>query len=176
MRLVSKNNPILYTVCKRSFTIDKKQIDKMFDLMYRRGGLGLAAPQVGIDAALFVTSWGEVFINPKVEHQGGSIILGEGCLSLPGLNVEKERFEHVRVNGKGYEGWSARVIQHEIDHLNGILIDEPEVAPEARALLRQLKRNKTPFAYCVSPQNELRISLGGQEFFFPWSNEMESNR
>ena len=58
------DDPVLRKVCRADFVIGDKTLDRMFALMREKGGLGLAAPQVGIDARLFVTEWGEVFVNP----------------------------------------------------------------------------------------------------------------
>ena len=65
MQLVSSDTPILRKVCRPDFTITADEISQMFLLMREKNGLGLAAPQVGIDARLFVTGWGEVFVNPR---------------------------------------------------------------------------------------------------------------
>jgi peptide deformylase len=98
----------------------------MFDLMSKSNGVGLAAPQVGVLLRLFVTAWGEVFINPEIEQSSPNITTAvEGCLSLPGLNLAIPRPDWVALrHGQRYEGLQARVIQHEMDHLNGRLIKD----------------------------------------------------
>jgi len=113
---------------------------RMIDIMYEAPGVGLAAPQIGINKNLFVFDAGDgpkVAINPKIEDLQGSIIFMEGCLSLPGYYWDIERHEYAKVsciNEKGeeviYEGENllGRVLQHEYDHLQGHL------------LLKQLKR------------------------------------
>ena len=113
---------------------------RMIDIMYEAPGVGLAAPQIGINKNLFVFDAGDgpkVAINPKIEDLQGSIIFMEGCLSLPGYYWDIERYEYAKVsciNEKGeeviYEGEDllGRVLQHEYDHLQGHL------------LLKQLKR------------------------------------
>ncbi|MEA3485875.1 MAG: peptide deformylase, partial [Candidatus Aerophobetes bacterium] len=102
--------------------------------MYASQGIGLAAPQVGIDKRLIVVDVGEgllKLINPLILLEEGESILEEGCLSLPGVNVKVKRAKSVVV-----EGWNekrkrikiksedlfAHAIQHEVDHLQGILI------------------------------------------------------
>ena len=113
---------------------------RMIDIMYEAPGVGLAAPQIGINKNLFVFDAGDgpkVAINPKIEDLQGTIVFMEGCLSLPGYYWDIERREYAKVsciNEKGeeviYEGEDllGRVLQHEYDHLQGHL------------LLKQLKR------------------------------------
>lgn len=116
-------NPILEKVCRPDFRIPEGLIAEMFCLMWQGKGLGLAAPQVGIDARLFITNWGEVFVNPTVTWVGKNAIhTREGCLSFPGLISTKIRHACVEVCGRQYKEADAVVIQHELDHLNGITI------------------------------------------------------
>ena len=108
--------------------------------MYEAPGVGLAAPQIGINKNIFVFDAGDgpkVAINPKIKDLQGSIVFMEGCLSLPGYYWDIERYEYAKLsclNEKGeeviYEGEDllGRVLQHEYDHLQGQL------------LLKQLKR------------------------------------
>ena len=107
---------------------------KMINIMYEAPGVGLAAPQIGINKNIFVFDAGEgpkVAINPKIEDLQGDIIFMEGCLSLPGYYWDIERFEYAKVsclneNGEEtiYEGEDllGRVLQHEYDHLQGHLL------------------------------------------------------
>ena len=107
---------------------------KMINIMYEAPGVGLAAPQIGINKNIFVFDAGEgpkVAINPKIEDLQGDIIFMEGCLSLPGYYWDIERFEYAKVsclneNGEEtiYEGEEllGRVLQHEYDHLQGHLL------------------------------------------------------
>ena len=126
MNLVLPNDPILHCVCRPSFTLQPDTIEQMFILLAECKGMGLAAPQVGIDARLFVTSWSEVFVNPGIlEVTGGCVSAQEVCLSLPGIARFKSRWQKIRLAGGGwYEGQKAVVIQHEINHLNGKLITD----------------------------------------------------
>ena len=116
-----------------------ENLSQMFSMMYYRGGVGLAAPQVGWNASLFIASpygrarhntHGKIFINPSIKGLGNTVKAQEGCLSFPGVFAEVERNERVRIcyddmerNGiiEEYSGFMARIIQHEFDHLNGIL-------------------------------------------------------
>lgn len=111
-------------------------IDDMFDTMYEANGVGLAAPQVGILKRIFVIDVGMdepdpyVFINPVIIEKDGEQTGAEGCLSVPGYQGEVTRAEHVRVKAfdadmQEFEleadGLFARCIQHEEDHLHGVL-------------------------------------------------------
>jgi peptide deformylase len=110
----------------------------MLETMYAAPGRGLAAPQVGRLVRMFVmdVAWktGEpapmVFVNPVVELLGDRVIGPEGCLSIPGPVTEVERSSEVRVRWTGldgvpqeqvFDGFAAICIQHEYDHLDGIL-------------------------------------------------------
>ncbi len=113
----------------------KQYAEQMFDLMIKKRGVGLAAVQVGRPIRLFVTKVQDdpfrVFINPEIiETSLEQDSYEEGCLSIPGINADVVRSSWVKIqawneNGKPFslsaEGFAARVIQHEFDHLNGIL-------------------------------------------------------
>ncbi len=125
MQLVRPDDPILHRVCRPDFVLRANIIQQMFRLLEETGGLGLAAPQVGIDARFFVSIWGEVFVNPKIAHREGEMQRQEGCLSLPDvIRLKKRCYKIILADNRAYEGQSAIVIQHEIDHLNGILITD----------------------------------------------------
>ena len=125
MELVALDDPVLRKVCRADFVIGDKTLGQMFTLMREKGGLGLAAPQVGIDARLFVTEWGEVFVNPRVVDIAGPIRVTEGCLSLPGVTATVDRWTEICLtDGRHYKGQQAVVILHEIDHLDGVLITD----------------------------------------------------
>lgn len=105
----------------------------MFDTMYKANGVGLAGPQVGVLKRLFVIDCGDrplVFVNPEILSREGSQTDEEGCLSLPGKHATVTRAEKVTVRAYDRnmqeftltaEGLEARCIQHEYDHLDGIL-------------------------------------------------------
>jgi len=141
LELEPGNSPILRTICNPlspSHYIPPAFFDDMFALMKEKNGIGLAAPQVGIPLRIFVMSYGAVhteFINPRIIHNTrlGKIVTShdEGCLSFPGLKVNRKR--HKRVIIEGFDrnwkplkfdlrGLAAFIVQHEIDHLNGITI------------------------------------------------------
>ena len=112
----------------------------MCDVMYDEPGIGLAAPQVGAQVRMFVidTEWGEegaerkaqVFINPEFTRKEGKIVWEEGCLSVPDFSADVERAESVTIKGLDLEGKEicedatglrAVCMQHEYDHLDGVL-------------------------------------------------------
>ncbi len=110
-----------------------KLLDNMRDTMYANQGVGLAAPQIGVPKRAIVVDVGAglvEFINPVLAETAGTQIDSEGCLSIPGVMGEVTRAERVKVKGlnrAGDEieleahGFFARALQHEIDHLEGIL-------------------------------------------------------
>jgi peptide deformylase len=112
----------------------KKIIADMMDTMWHQVGIGLAAPQVGISLRILVMEDGKggarALINPVITDRAGSVREEEGCLSLPGIFADVERSKWVRVAAEDEDGrpisfdaydLRAKVIQHEIDHLDGVL-------------------------------------------------------
>jgi peptide deformylase len=107
--------------------------EAMIETMRRANGVGLAAPQVGVDRRLFVAEVDErvhVVIDPVIVKMEGEEVGTEGCLSIPGLVADVPRAQRVVLKGKNRrgrgitleaEGLLARVIQHEVDHLDGVL-------------------------------------------------------
>ncbi len=126
MNLVAADNPILHQICRADFLLTLDDIVQMFAVMRRHNGAGLAAPQVGINARLFITTWGQVFVNPEIFDTSSNEVLGdEGCLSLPGQVFRIARPEWIVLKtGECFSGIQARVILHELDHLNGKLISD----------------------------------------------------
>jgi peptide deformylase len=110
-----------------------KLLDDMAETMYAANGVGLAAPQVGINKRVIVVDVGEgiiEMINPEIISMEGEQIGPEGCLSIPGLTGEVKRAMKCKVraldrHGNEFEmegeGLLARAFQHEVDHLNGVL-------------------------------------------------------
>ncbi len=110
-----------------------KLLNNMSETMYKNGGAGLAAPQVGVSKRVIVVDAGEglvELINPEILSYSGREIDTEGCLSIPGIVGDVPRAYYVKVKGLdrsgqecvfGAEGLFARVLQHEIDHLDGVL-------------------------------------------------------
>ncbi len=130
----------------------KKLIKDMAETMYENEGVGLAANQIGIGKQIMTVDVGEgllALINPRVMESRGEESVEEGCLSLPDIKVEVRRAKKIKVRGLNEEGreieiaaggFLARAIQHEIDHLNGILITD-RISLARRQLLRsRLKR------------------------------------
>ncbi len=134
-------DPVLRRETRPIETFDaqlEKTIDNMVVTMHREEGIGLAAPQVGYSIKLCVVDISSIdenegpraFINPLIVESWGEETLEEGCLSIPDVRDDVSRPEGIRLqytdeNGHAHEerfdGWMARVLQHEIDHLNGIL-------------------------------------------------------
>ena len=129
---------------------------KMIQIMYDAPGVGLAAPQIGINKNIFVFDAGEgpfVAINPKMEKKEGEIIFMEGCLSLPGYYWDIERAEYARIsclNEKGeevvHEGEElmGRVLQHEYDHLRGKLLIKSLKRKVRKEALREISLKGFP--------------------------------
>jgi peptide deformylase len=130
----------------RDFGPDLQQlIDDMVETMRQAPGVGLAAPQVGISQSVIVVEYGEdedeevppklyMVVNPEIQRVSQETVPGvEGCLSIPGLVGEVERHAAVTVKGMSRRGqplkikangWLARIFQHEIDHVNGVLFTD----------------------------------------------------
>jgi len=153
--IVTLPEPVLYRKARPITKFDKNLqtlIDDMIDTMHDAPGVGLAAPQVGISERLIVVEYAEqpdeaegeeheevkpklyVMINPEIVKTSEETIMGiEGCLSIPGLVGEVERFEEIQIKGlnrRGQpmklkaKGWLARIFQHEIDHINGVVFTQ----------------------------------------------------
>lgn len=111
-------------------------IENMVDTMYAFDGVGLAAPQIGVSKRIIVVDPGEeliVLVNPEITYQEGSVVGNEACLSVPDTDGLVNRAEKVIVKGLDKEGTEvlyeaegalARIFQHEIDHLNGIIFTD----------------------------------------------------
>jgi peptide deformylase len=142
--IITEGHPTLRKVAKkvtlRELTepMFQQLIDDMFETMYAAPGIGLAAPQVNVGKRLFTIDLRDddpahgplVVINPKFTSVEGEVEATEGCLSVPGMVGEMTRYERVVCTGLDRdgtkitlegEGWFARCLQHEMDHLNGIL-------------------------------------------------------
>jgi len=140
--IVRDGHPTLRKVAKKvdpreiSDPMFQQLIDDMFETMYAAPGVGLAAPQVNVSKRFFVMDVHDdeyepqVVINPKIEDAQEEVEVTEGCLSVPGMVGEITRFKHFAVSGLDRNGNKIRVegdgllaqcLQHEIDHLNGVL-------------------------------------------------------
>ncbi|MEH7460961.1 peptide deformylase [Bacillus thuringiensis] len=138
LEIVKHPNEVLETPCERVINFDKKLVKLLKDMhetMLIADGVGLAAPQVGVSLQVAVVDIGDdngkiELINPVILEQRGEQVGPEGCLSFPGLFGDVTRAEYIKVRaqnrrGKVYlleaDGFLARAIQHEIDHLYGVL-------------------------------------------------------
>ena len=132
----------------------RSQVSRMAGIMEDSLGVGLAAPQLGVSQALLVYRIGPdapvvVLANPEIEWSSkDNEVLDEGCLSIPGITVDVERPVHVRVRALDEEGETrlveasgleARVIQHELDHLDGVLILDRTSRDQRREAMRALR-------------------------------------
>lgn len=139
-------DPVLTSVAEKVENIDGKIIrltQAMLQAMYKAPGLGLAAPQIGVQKQIFVYDIDEepiTLINPRIVESRGEWVYDEGCLSIPGLYVEMVRPKEVLLEAVDLEGNTiqieadellARLFQHELDHLNGVLMFE-RMTPEQR--------------------------------------------
>jgi peptide deformylase len=130
----------------------------LFETMYRSEGLGLAAPQIGKSIRIFVidgkpaaedepalAEFKKAFVNPRIIERSGELaLMTEGCLSIPNLREEVNRESHIRIiyydeswnyHDEIYDGYAARIIQHEYDHLDGIMFTD-KVSPLRKRLLK----------------------------------------
>jgi peptide deformylase len=136
-------------------------VDAMYDTMQEAIGLGLAAPQVGVLKRLYTYDLGDgpaVIVNPEIVESSGEWAYEEGCLSVPGLHFEIVRPKLVTVRGVDLDGnevviegdeLMGRLIQHEIDHLDGtLLLDrlDPDTRKEA---MRDLRRAQIDGSFAV---------------------------
>ncbi|TET34576.1 MAG: peptide deformylase [Planctomycetota bacterium] len=128
----------------------KKTFREMFAIIYKAKGIGLAGPQVGIPKRFFVINPTgkpedeQVCINPEITRKEGTLHEEEGCLSFPGLlgkvvRAAKVEIKYTDASGtehkKTFEGFGARAVQHEIDHLDGVLFIT-HLSPAARSALK----------------------------------------
>ena len=139
-------------------------LENMWETMYEANGVGLAAPQVGIAIRLFIvdaspfadddeltekeqkqlTGFKKVFINPQIEESGDEWAFNEGCLSIPDVREDVYRQEEIQIRywdenfkeyTEQYSGLAARVIQHEYDHIEGVLFTD-KLSPLKKKLIK----------------------------------------
>ena len=161
LEVVNYGNPILRKKCSQVTNFSKLSdlIDDMFDTMYEEEGIGLAANQVGVDLNLFIidishtkdNEFPRIFINGEITSSLGESIFSEGCLSIPEVALEVTRPEIISFKYQDiYEKWHeeefdgllARAIQHEIDHLNGVLIIDLVSEMQRLKVNKEVKRIK----------------------------------
>jgi peptide deformylase len=142
MEILTEGHKDLKQKSKRVDKIDdviRTQVASLTDLMIKNNGVGIAAPQCGIHKRIIVVSDNETikaFINPEIVFKSDELEDGEeGCLSIPGKVAIKKRYKSITIKYRNlsghphletYEGFTARVIQHEIDHLDGILMTDEQ--------------------------------------------------
>ena len=145
-------DPVLRTVAEpvTAVTPEIKQIiADLTETMWQQVGVGLAAPQVGISLRILVMDDGKrgtrALLNPSITDRRGSVVEEEGCLSVPGVFADVERSKWISVsamdeNGAPIsfeaQGLQAKVIQHEIDHLDGVLFID-RLPPVARDRIKK---------------------------------------
>lgn len=174
MQIVQHPHPVL-----RYQSVDLQRIDdnlrkivrRMFDLMYEANGIGLAANQVGLPFRFFVVNLAArpgssdeelVFINPILRKFKGDVVGEEGCLSLPGLYGDVHRASSVKIDafdlsGQGFtmdlNGLPARVVQHETDHLDGMMFtDRMHEARESEGIDGELAKFEQNFRAAQAAQ------------------------
>lgn len=149
----------------------KELLDNMYETMYNANGIGLAAPQIGLDIRVFITDGTEIegmensnfkkiFINPQIlEESGKEWGYEEGCLSIPNIRAEVMRKPIIKIeyfdenfnqHTEIYDGMAARIIQHEYDHIEGILFTD-RMNPLKRTLIKSklnlISEGRTTAAY-----------------------------
>ena len=163
LKLVYAPDPILKKESASLPQVDehhRELIKEMYEVMYSSNGVGLAAPQIGLNLRIFVLDAGSredekkpiTIINPKILSFGEEIVsYEEGCLSFPEHFAEIDRPEKIDIefldennNKKSHKfvGFESRIIQHEIDHLNGILFVDHLSRLKRDVILRKMKKYK----------------------------------
>jgi peptide deformylase len=159
--IVIYGHPILRKVAEdidRDYPDLQKVVSDLFETMYNSEGLGLAAPQIGKSIRIFVidgeplaedepslAGFKKAFINAHITERSGELQpMNEGCLSIPHLREEVNRESHIRIgyydenwefHNEVFDGYKARVIQHEYDHLEGILFTD-RISPLRKRLIK----------------------------------------
>jgi peptide deformylase len=156
-RLVKFGDPLLNSRASPVGNFDEalhSDVDRMISIMHDAMGVGLAATQLGILRRLLVFQAGPdaeptALVNPEIEWiSEAAAVAEEGCLSIPRVTVDVERPLHARISGRDERGGpilieasglEARVLQHEIDHLNGVLMIDRTTREQRREALRALR-------------------------------------
>ncbi|NMC39896.1 MAG: peptide deformylase [Bacteroidales bacterium] len=159
--IVVYGHPVLKKVAQdidRDYPGLQQLVSDMFETMYTAEGIGLAAPQIGKSIRVFVidgapladeepdfANFKKVFINAKITEKSGEVVpMNEGCLSIPNIREEVKRESFIRMQyydenwnfyDETFDGYKARVIQHEYDHLDGVLFVE-KVNPLRKRLIK----------------------------------------
>jgi len=154
-------DPVLRQRAKDVEDIDGRLVqlvDDMFTTMYEAPGIGLAAPQVGVGRRLFVYDFDDqpgVLVNPEIVESRDEWLFTEGCLSVPGLHFDIVRPKEILLRGLDLDGneveieadeLEARLYQHELDHLDGVLLIErldDEQRRDAKRAVRELQMERS---------------------------------
>jgi peptide deformylase len=171
-RIRTYGDPVLNTKASDVTNIDVKFIklcDDMFVAMYDAPGIGLAAPQVGVQKRFFVYDIDDepgVLINPTITESDGEWVFEEGCLSVPDMSFEIVRPKQILVSGIDLKGNEitleadelfSRLIQHEIDHLDGVLLLEHLDDDQRREAIIELNARKLT----AEAERAMKSSSGG---------------
>ena len=150
-------DPVLRQRASEVVDVDGKLVQLAQDMlttMYEAPGLGLAAPQVGVQKRLFVYDIGEgpqIVVNPEIRESRGEWGYDEGCLSIPGMSFELLRPKEVHLVGYDLDGNElsieadellARAFQHEIDHLDGVLFIERLSDDDRKAAMKLIREQR----------------------------------
>ena len=171
-RIRTYGDPVLKTQAAAVTDVNGKVarlVDEMFDTLYESdSGIALAAPQIGVQKQIFVWDLDDepmAIINPQIVESSGEWVYDEGCLSIPGLYVEMLRPNNVLIRGLGIDGdeieieaseLMGRLFQHEIDHLNGVLMFDRMTPEQRKAAMTEYRRlQERPAA--ETPSRRLRL-------------------
>ena len=176
-------DPVLRQRAQDVTNVDAKLVQlakDMIQTMYDAPGLGLAAPQVGVQKRLFVYDLGDgqgakTLVNPVIKESRGEWAYDEGCLSVPGLSWEIIRPKEIHLVGQDLDGNDvdieadellARLYQHELDHLDGTLLldhlDEEQRKEAMRTLRNRILTPEAPKAEMTSGKSRFGLSLPGR--------------
>ncbi len=163
---------MLRKVAEEITDIDAKLVSlstDMFETMYAEPGIGLAAPQIGVQRRLFVYDVGEgpkTLVNPTIVESRGEWEYVEGCLSVPGLSWNIVRPKEIHLTGWDLDGNEvsieadellARLFQHELDHLDGVLLVDHLEGDERKSAMRQVREK-----FIDAPAPETRKSIASR--------------
>jgi peptide deformylase len=166
-------DPVLKSEAAPVTDVDGKLVrlvDEMFQVMYEAPGIGLAAPQIGVQKQLFVYDIGDgpvTLVNPVIVESRGEWVYEEGCLSIPGLYVEMLRPKEVLLRAHDLDGNEleveadellARLLQHELDHLHGVLMFDRMTPEQRRAALAEYRKLQEHPAEPAPKRRRLRLS------------------
>jgi peptide deformylase len=154
-------DPVLTTATTDVEEIDGRLaalVESMITTMHEAPGVGLAANQIGVQKRLFVYDKGDgphAIVNPRIVETSGEWTYEEGCLSVPGLSWEITRANEVHLKGYDIAGneldietneYEGRIFQHEVDHLDGVLLVERLTDEQRREAKRTLRKRRLKFA------------------------------